>query len=62
MLACVIDGISSGIFWLTEGAIVLAYPEKHRRGKNLTCWLASRSRIVGQMIGESVTPGVNASQ
>ncbi|KAE8422533.1 major facilitator superfamily domain-containing protein [Aspergillus pseudocaelatus] len=58
MLACVIDGISSGIFWLTEGAIVLSYPEKHRRGKFLAYWLASR--IVGQMIGGSVTLGVNA--
>lgn len=58
MLACVIDGVSSGIFWLTEGAIVLAYPEKHRRGKYLAFWLASR--IVGQMIGGAVTLGVNA--
>lgn len=58
MLACVIDGSCSGIFWLTEGAIVLAYPEKHRRGKYLAYWLASR--IVGQMIGGAVTLGVNA--
>lgn len=58
MLACVIDGICSGIFWLTEGAIVLAYPEKHRRGKYLAYWLASR--IMGQMIGGAVTLGVNA--
>ncbi|KAE8344396.1 hypothetical protein BDV24DRAFT_148965 [Aspergillus arachidicola] len=58
MLACVIDGISSGVFWLTEGAIILAYPEKHRRGKYLAFWLGSR--IVGQMIGGSVTLGVNA--
>ena len=58
MLACVIDGVSSGIFWLTEGAIVLAYPEKHRRGKYLAYWLAAR--IVGQMIGGAVTLGVNA--
>lgn len=58
MLACVIDGVSSGIFWLTEGAIVLAYPEKHRRGKYLAYWLASR--IVGQMIGGAVTLGANA--
>ena len=58
MVACVIDGVTSGIFWLTEGAIVLAYPEKHRRGKYLAFWLASR--IVGQMVGGSVTLGVNA--
>jgi MFS family permease len=58
MLACVIQGASSGLFWLTEGAIVLAYPEKHRRGKYLAYWLASR--IVGQMIGGAVTLGVNA--
>lgn len=60
MLACVIDGAMSGIFWLTEGAIVLAYPEKHRRGKYLAYWLASR--IVGQMIGGAVTLGVNADR
>lgn len=59
MLACVLDGIFSGIFWLTEGAIVLAYPEKHKRGKYLAYWLASR--IVGQAIGGSVTLGVNLS-
>lgn len=45
MLACVPDGIFSGIFWLTEGAIVLAYPEKHKREFYLAYWLASR--IVG---------------
>ncbi|KAF2111186.1 major facilitator superfamily domain-containing protein [Lophiotrema nucula] len=59
MLACVVDGIFSGIFWLTEGAIVLAYPEKHKRGKYLAYWLASR--IVGQMIGGAVSLGVNVS-
>ncbi|KAF9873838.1 hypothetical protein CkaCkLH20_08572 [Colletotrichum karsti] len=58
MLACVIDGIFSGIFWLTEGAIILAYPEKHNRGKYLAYWLGLR--IVGQMIGGSVSLGVNA--
>jgi MFS family permease len=57
MVACVIDGVFSGLFWLTEGAIVLAYPEKHKRGKYLAYWLASR--IVGQMIGGAVSLGVN---
>ncbi|KAJ5081462.1 hypothetical protein NUU61_009726 [Penicillium alfredii] len=60
MLACVIQGATSGLFWLTEGAIVLAYPEKHRRGKYIAYWLASR--IVGQMIGGAVTLGVNAQR
>ncbi|KAI8677982.1 hypothetical protein NCS55_00517100 [Fusarium keratoplasticum] len=59
MAACAIDGITSGIFWLTEGAVVLAYPEKNRRGKYLAYWLASR--IVGQMVGGAVTLGVNAT-
>ncbi|KAI1075954.1 MFS general substrate transporter [Whalleya microplaca] len=59
MVACVIDGLFSGLFWLTEGAIVLAYPEKHKRGKYLAYWLACR--IVGQMIGGAVSLGVNAS-
>ncbi|KAF2735597.1 MFS general substrate transporter [Polyplosphaeria fusca] len=57
MVACVVDGVFSGVFWLTEGAVVLAYPEKHRRGKYLAYWLASR--IVGQMIGGAVSLGVN---
>ncbi|KAF4961775.1 hypothetical protein FSARC_10071 [Fusarium sarcochroum] len=60
MVACAIDGIASGIFWLTEGAIVLAYPEKNRRGKYLAYWLASR--IIGQMVGGAVTLGVNAGR
>ncbi|KAM0550701.1 hypothetical protein ACHAPJ_008766 [Fusarium lateritium] len=60
MVACAIDGITSGIFWLTEGAIVLAYPEKNRRGKYLAYWLASR--IIGQMVGGAVTLGVNAGR
>jgi MFS family permease len=58
MLACVIQGASSGTFWLNEGAIVLAYPEKQKRGKYLAYWIASR--IVGQTIGVAVTLGVNA--
>ncbi|KAK3719614.1 hypothetical protein LTR37_004151 [Vermiconidia calcicola] len=57
MLACVLDGVFSGIFWLTEGAIVLAYPEKNKRGVYLAYWLASR--IIGQAIGGSVALGVN---
>jgi hypothetical protein len=60
MVACVYDGVASGMFWLCEGAIVLAYPEKHRRGRYLAYWLASR--IVGQMVGGSVTLGVNSGQ
>lgn len=57
MLACVLDGVFSGLFWLTEGAIVLAYPEKNKRGKYLAYWLASR--IIGQAIGGSVALAVN---
>ncbi|KAL6356951.1 hypothetical protein LRP88_10564 [Fusarium phalaenopsidis] len=43
---------------LTEGAIILAYPEKNRSGKHLAYWLASR--IIGQMVSSAVTLGVNA--
>lgn len=60
MVAYVLNGITSGMFWLAEGAIVLAYPEKGRRGKYLAYWLASR--IVGQMVGGSVTVGVNVGE
>lgn len=60
MLACVIDGALSGLFWLTEGAIVLAYPEKHKRGMYLAYWLGFR--IIGQMIGGAVSLGVNVDR
>lgn len=60
MVASVIEGVFSGIFWLTEGALILSYPEKHRRGRYLAYWLASR--IIGQMIGGAISLGFNASQ
>ncbi|CAO2657094.1 Nn.00g058970.m01.CDS01 [Neocucurbitaria sp. VM-36] len=57
MVACVIEGVFSGIFWLTEAAIMLTYPEKHKRGRYLAYWLACR--IVGQMIGGTISLAVN---
>jgi hypothetical protein len=32
-------GISAGLFWATEGAIMLSYPEPEMRGRYLSCVL-----------------------
>lgn len=36
-------GISAGIFWSVEGAIILGYPEASKRGMYLAVWLAFKS-------------------
>ncbi len=36
-------GLSAGIFWAAEGAIMLSYPEPNKRGRYLAYWLAYRN-------------------
>jgi len=36
-------GITAGLFWAAEGAIMLSYPEAHTRGKYLAYWLCYRN-------------------
>ena len=45
-------GITAGLFWAAEGAIMLRYPEPHNRGKYLAYWLCYRNSgsIVGGII------------
>jgi MFS family permease len=39
-------GISAGVFWATEGAVILAYPERKNQGRYLSYWLMFR--VLGQ--------------
>ncbi|CAM1502325.1 Fc.00g043090.m01.CDS01 [Cosmosporella sp. VM-42] len=45
-------GITAGLFWAAEGAVMLRYPEPHNRGKYLAYWLCYRNSgsIVGGII------------
>ncbi|TVY81455.1 UNC93-like protein [Lachnellula suecica] len=45
-------GITAGVFWAAEGAIMLSYPEPQTRGRYLAYWLAYRNggSILGGVI------------
>ncbi|KIJ33532.1 hypothetical protein M422DRAFT_233675 [Sphaerobolus stellatus SS14] len=57
ILGAVICGISAGLYWAAEGAIVLAYPEHRKRGRYLAIWLAFKNS--GQIVGGAINLGVN---
>ena len=38
-----ICGISAGLYWAAEGAIILSYPEHAKRGRYLALWLAFKN-------------------
>ncbi|CED85344.1 Uncharacterized conserved protein [Phaffia rhodozyma] len=50
-------GISAGIFWSVEGAIILGYPEARKRGIYLAVWLAFKSG--GQLLGGIINTALN---
>lgn len=51
-------GISAGIFWATEGALILGYPEARKRGVALAIWLGFKSG--GQILGGAINVGRTA--
>ncbi|KAF9453594.1 MFS general substrate transporter [Macrolepiota fuliginosa MF-IS2] len=57
IFAAVICGISAGLYWAAEGAIVLAYPEHQKRGRYLAIWLAFKNS--GQIVGGAINLGLN---
>ncbi|GKT42920.1 UNC93-like protein [Colletotrichum spaethianum] len=60
-------GITAGVFWAAEGAIMISYPEDHKRGRYLAYWLAYRNvrapkinseeRYTNKMQGGSIVGG-----
>lgn len=50
-------GISAGLFWASEGAIALGYPEPSKRGTYLNIWVWWRT--LGPIIGNSIVLGMN---
>ena len=42
-------GLSAGVFWMSEAAIALSYPEPWNQGRFLGLWLSFR--VGGQIVG-----------
>ncbi|KXJ85552.1 major facilitator superfamily domain-containing protein [Microdochium bolleyi] len=59
ILGAVICGISAGLYWAAEGAIVLSYPQHSMRGRYLALWLGFKNS--GQLIGGAINLGLNAN-
>lgn len=53
-------GISAGVFWMSEAAIAIAYPEPWNKGKALGYWLSYR--LAGQILGGAINLGLNADR
>lgn len=51
-------GVTAGLFWAAEGAIMLSYPEPHTRGKYLAYWLCYRNS--GGILGGVINLAFNA--
>ncbi|KAF5373346.1 hypothetical protein D9615_007462 [Tricholomella constricta] len=60
IFASSVCGISAGLYWAAEGAIVLAYPEHKKRGRYLAIWLAFKNS--GQIVGGAINLGVNINR
>ncbi|KUL85768.1 hypothetical protein ZTR_08488 [Talaromyces verruculosus] len=50
-------GISAGLFWASEGAIAIGYPEPSKRARYLNIWVWWRT--LGPLIGDSIVLGLN---
>ncbi|KAL9476123.1 hypothetical protein ACSS6W_005964 [Trichoderma asperelloides] len=57
LLGAVTCGISAGLFWASEGAIALGYPEPSKRAKYLNIWVWFRT--LGPIVGGAIVLGLN---
>ena len=53
-------GLSAGLFWMSEAAIALSYPEPYFQGRFLGFWLIFR--VGGQILGGAINLGINAKK
>ncbi|TFB02848.1 hypothetical protein CCMA1212_005587 [Trichoderma ghanense] len=57
LVGAVACGISAGLFWASEGAIALGYPEPTKRAKYLNIWVWFRT--LGPIVGGAIVLGLN---
>ncbi|KAI5922947.1 major facilitator superfamily domain-containing protein [Camillea tinctor] len=57
LVGAVTCGLSAGLFWATEGAVALGYPEPGKRGRYMNIWLWFRTG--GPLVGGAIVLGLN---
>ncbi|GAA6026885.1 hypothetical protein JCM8097_005933 [Rhodosporidiobolus ruineniae] len=57
ILANVLNGIGGGLYYCSEGAIVVGYPEEKRRGRMISIWIFARN--LGPIVGGAILLGIN---
>lgn len=57
LVGAVACGFSAGLFWASEGAIALGYPEPGKRGKYMNIWLWFRTG--GPLVGGAIVLALN---
>ncbi|KAI0838478.1 MFS general substrate transporter [Hypoxylon sp. FL0890] len=57
LVGAVACGFSAGLFWASEGAIALGYPEPGKRGRYLNIWLWFRTG--GPLVGGAIVLALN---
>ncbi|KAJ6017282.1 DUF895 domain membrane protein [Penicillium sp. IBT 35674x] len=50
-------GISAGLYWATEGAIAIGYPEPAKRARYINLWVVWS--MMGPIVGNSIVLGLN---
>ncbi|RMD42342.1 hypothetical protein DV735_g2795, partial [Chaetothyriales sp. CBS 134920] len=59
LVGAVACGISAGLFWASEGAVALGYPEPSKKGLYMNIWLWFR--VAGPVVGGAIVLGLNHS-
>lgn len=57
LVGAVACGFSAGLFWASEGAVALGYPEPGKRGRYLNIWLWFRTG--GPLVGGAIVLALN---
>ncbi|KAF4962570.1 hypothetical protein FSARC_9348 [Fusarium sarcochroum] len=57
LVGAVTCGVSAGLFWASEGAVALGYPEPGKRGRYMNIWLWFRTG--GPLLGGAIVLGLN---
>ncbi|KAJ5100437.1 hypothetical protein N7456_006489 [Penicillium angulare] len=57
LVGAVACGLSAGLFWASEGAVALGYPEPSKRGQYMNIWLWFRTG--GPLLGSAIVLGLN---
>ncbi|KID73699.1 uncharacterized protein G6M90_00g001840 [Metarhizium brunneum] len=57
LVGAVTCGLSAGLFWASEGAVALGYPEPTKRGKYMNIWLWFRTG--GPLLGGAIVLALN---